>query len=163
MRYRMLTKEELNALSEDFTQFLVVQGIDDDSWRKMNLENKEKAIQIVEIFSDTVLAKVYSKIKYLSYVSDKVYSIFRINKDNINLILIKSTEPTFAFKNENLIPELLSNHPNSWELYSSTKHLGEKVTDEIHKLVTQGCQISKEETWNIFYNFHKKASKKASF
>ena len=113
MRYRMLTKEELNALSEDFTQFLVVQGIDDDSWRKMNLENKEKAIQIVEIFSDTVLEKVYSKIKYLSYVSDKVYSIFRINKDDINLILIKSTESTFAFKNENLIPELLSNHPNS--------------------------------------------------
>ena len=73
MRYRMLTDEELNALSDDFTQFLVVQGIDDDSWRKMNLENKEKAIQIVEIFSDTVLAKVYSKIKYLSYVSEKVY------------------------------------------------------------------------------------------
>ena len=102
MRYRMLTEEELNVLSEDFTQFLVVQGIDDESWRKMNLDNKEKAIQIVEIFSDTVLAKVYSKIKYLSYVSDKVYSIFRINKDNMNLILIKSTEPTFAFKNENL-------------------------------------------------------------
>ena len=159
----MLTEEELNVLSEDFTQFLVVQGIDDESWRKMNLDNKEKAIQIVEIFSDTVLAKVYSKIKYLSYVSDKVYSIFRINKDNMNLILIKSTEPTFAFKNENLIPELLNNHPNSWELYSSTKQLGEKVTDEIHKLVTQGCQISKEETWNIFYDFHKKASKKASF
>ena len=159
----MLTEEELNALSDDFTQFLVVQGIDDDSWRKMNLENKEKAIQIVEIFSDTVLAKVYSKIKYLSYVSDKVYSIFRINKDNINLILIKSTEPTFAFKNENLIPGLLSKNPDSWELYSSTKELGEKLTDEIHKLVTQGCQISKEETWNIFYNFHKKASKKASF
>ncbi len=50
----MLTEEELNVLSEDFTQFLVVQGIDDESWRKMNLENKEKAIQIVEIFSDTV-------------------------------------------------------------------------------------------------------------
>jgi len=159
----MLTEEELNVLSEDFTQFLVVQGIDDESWRKMNLDNKEKAIQIVEIFSDTVLAKVYSKIKYLSYVSDKVYSIFRINKDNMNLILIKSTEPTFAFKNENLIPELLNNHHNSWELYSSTKQLGEKVTDEIHKLVTQGCQISKEETKNIFYDFHKKASKKASF
>ena len=163
MRYRMLTEEELNVLSDDFTQFLVVQGIPDESWRKMNLENKEKAIQLVEIFSDTVLAKVYSKIKYLSYVSDKVYSIFRINKDNINLILIKSTEPTFDFKNENLIPEILSNHPDSWELYSSTKQLDEKLTDEIHKLVTQGCQISKEETWNIFYDFHKKASKKASF
>ena len=163
MRYRMLTDEELNALSDDFTQFLVVQGIDDDSWRKMNLENKEKAIQIVEIFSDTVLEKVYSKIKYLSYVSEKVYSIFRINKDNINLILIKSVEPTFAFKNESLIPELLSNNPDSWELYSSTKQLGQKLTDEIHKLFTQGCQISKVETWNIFYDLHKNASKKASF
>ena len=163
MRYRMLTDEELNALSDDFTQFLVVQGIDDYSWRKMNLENKEKAIQIVEIFSDTVLAKVYSKIKYLSYVSEKVYSIFRINQETINLILIKSTEPTFTFKNEKLIPELLISHPNSWELYSSTKQVGEKLTDEIHKLCTQGCQISKVETWEIYYDLHKKASKKASF
>ncbi|MDO7610504.1 MAG: DUF6495 family protein, partial [Crocinitomicaceae bacterium] len=65
----MLTEEELNVLSDDFTQFLVIQGIPDESWRKMNLENKEKAIRLVEIFSDTVLAKVYSKIKYLSYVS----------------------------------------------------------------------------------------------
>ncbi len=163
MRYRMLSEEELNALSDDFTQFLVVQGIDDDSWRKMNLENKEKARQIVEIFSDTVLAKVYSKVKYLSYVSDKVYSIFRINKDDINLILIKITEPTFAFKNENLIPELLSKNSGSWELYSSTKQLNEKLTDEIHKLCTQGCQISKAETWDIYYDLHKKASNKASF
>ena len=163
MRYRMLSEEELNALSDDFTQFLIVQGIDDDSWRKMNLENKEKAIQIVEIFSDTVLAKVYSKIKYLSYASDKVYSVFRINKDNINLILIKSTDEKISFKNENSIPELLVKNPNSWELFSSTKQLGEKLTDEIHKLFTQGCQISKVETWDIFYDLHKNASKKASF
>ena len=42
MRYRMLSDDELQALSEDFTQFLVVQGIDDDTWRKINKEDREK-------------------------------------------------------------------------------------------------------------------------
>ena len=44
----MLTEEELKALSDDFTQFLVVQGVDDDTWRKMNIENEEKAIEVVK-------------------------------------------------------------------------------------------------------------------
>ena len=57
----MLNDDELQALSEDFTQFLVVQGLDDDTWRKINKEDREKAFKIVEVFSDTVLFKVYSK------------------------------------------------------------------------------------------------------
>jgi hypothetical protein len=36
MRFRLLSDLELKELSEDFTQFLVVQGIDDETWRKIN-------------------------------------------------------------------------------------------------------------------------------
>ena len=97
MRYRMLNDDELQALSEDFTQFLVVQGLDDDTWRKINKEDREKALKIVEVFSDTVLFKVYSKIKFMSYISEKVFSIFKINKTTIDLILIKSIDPQLVF------------------------------------------------------------------
>lgn len=159
----MLTEEELQALSEDLTQFLVVQGIDDDTWRKINIENKEKAIQIVEVFSDTVLHKVYSKIQYMSYISDHVFSIFKINKTSIDLILIKSTDTSIIFEDEATLFSLLNSNSEAWELYSSSKELGERLTDEIHKLTTQGCQVSSKEIWEELYQFHKKASKKASF
>ena len=67
MRFRNLNKTELEALSEELVQFLVVQGIDDDLWREMNQKNPEKAIELVALFSDTVLEKVYSKVRYLRF------------------------------------------------------------------------------------------------
>ena len=118
MRYRMLSDDELQALSEDFTQFLVVQGIDDDTWRKINKEDKEKALKIVEVFSDTVLFKVYSKIKFMSYISEKVFSIFKINKTTIDLILIKSIDPQLVFKDEATLYDILNSKPAAWELLS---------------------------------------------
>ena len=163
MRFRMLSEAELNVLSDDFTQFLVVQGIDDSTWRKMNTKEADQALKIVEIFSDTVLFKVYSKIKYLSFASKEVFSFFSINEDHMNLILIKSIDPLLEFKDEESLYELLNSNPGKWELYSSTKFLGEKLADEIHKLTLQGCQVSSKEIWEGLYEFHKKASKKASF
>ena len=163
MRYRMLSDDELQALSEDFTQFLVVQGIDDDTWRKINKEDREKALKIVEVFSDTVLFKVYSKIKFMSYISEKVFSVFKINKTTIDLILIKSIDPQLVFKDESTLYDLLNLKPAAWELYSSSKKLGDKLTDEIHKLSAQGCQVTSKEIWEELSKFHKKASKKASF
>ena len=61
MRFRKLSKIELEALSEELIQFLVVQGIDDDLWRDINKKSPEKAEELVALFSDTVLQKVYSK------------------------------------------------------------------------------------------------------
>ena len=57
MRFRKLSKIELEALSEELIQFLVVQGIDDDLWRDINKKSPEKAEELVALFSDTVLPK----------------------------------------------------------------------------------------------------------
>lgn len=76
MRFRNLNKTELEALSEELVQFLVVQGIDDDLWREMNQKNPEKAIELVALFSDTVLEKVYSKVRYLSFISEQIFFCF---------------------------------------------------------------------------------------
>ena len=159
MRFRMLNDEELNELSNDFTKFLVVQGIDDDLWRKINKEEKEKAVQIVEIFSDMVLAKVYSNIKYLSFLSNDVFSLFKIEDDTIHLILIKKTKDEIVFQNIDDVYSTLKKGINHYELYTSSKALKEKILDEIHKLSAQGCLVSSQEIWDIFEEFSKKASK----
>ena len=62
MRFRNLTEIELEALSEELVQFLIVQGIDGDLWLEMNQKSPQKAIELVSLFSDTVLEKVYSKV-----------------------------------------------------------------------------------------------------
>ena len=163
MRFRLLSEPELKELSEDFTQFLVVQGIDDETWRKINKENKEKAQQIVEIFSDTVLLKVYSKVKFMSFTSEKVFSIFKVKKDTIDLILLKSTDPKLVFNSSEPLEDLINRSIGKWELYSSSKKLGDNVPDEVHKLTLQGCQIESPGIWDALSAFQKKAAKKASF
>ena len=163
MRFRLLSDIELKELSEDFTQFLVVQGIDDEIWRKINRENKEKAMQIVEIFSDTVLLKVYSKVKFMSFTSEKVFSVFKIKKDAIDLILLKSTDPNLVFNSSEPLEDLINRTIGKWELYSSSKKLGDKVPDEVHQLTLQGCQIESPGIWDALSAFQKKALKKASF
>tara|TARA_Y100001933_G_C18780385_1_gene472197 strand:+ start:76 stop:567 length:492 start_codon:yes stop_codon:yes gene_type:complete len=163
MRFRLLSDIELKELSEDFTQFLVVQGIDDETWRKINIENKEKALQIVEIFSDTVLLKVYSKVKFMSFTSEKVFSVFKVKKDAIDLILLKSTDPKLVFNSSEPLEDLINRSIGKWELYSSSKKLGDKVPDEVHQLTLQGCQIESPGIWDALSAFQKKAVKKASF
>lgn len=159
MRFRMLTETELDELSDDFTKFLVVQGIDDELWRKINTENKEKATQIVQIFSDTVLTKVYSKINYLSFLSDDVFSLFKIENNTMHLILIKNTNQETGFKGVNDVYSTLKKGVNHYELYTSSKILKEKLLDEIHKLSVQGCLVSSKKIWDSFEEFSKKASK----
>ena len=155
----MLTDAELHELSDDFTKFLVVQGIDDELWRKINTEDKEKAVQIVEIFSDTVLTKVYSKIKYLSFLSKDVFSLFKIEEATMHLILIKKTKDEDEFKHVDDVYNTLKKGANHYELYTSSKEVKGKLLDEIHKLSVQGCLISSHETWDIFEEFSKKTSK----
>ncbi len=163
MRFRLLSNTELEELSDDFTQFLVVHGLDDETWRKINKEDKEKALQIVEIFSDTVLLKVYSKVKFMSYISENVFTIFQIKEERIDLILVKSNDSEIAFNTTEPIEVQLNKTVGKWELYSSSKQLGNQVPDEVHKLTLQGCKIESKDIWDFLYSFVKKASKKASF
>ena len=76
MRFRNLTEIELEALSEELVQFLIVQGIDGDLWLEMNQKSPQKAIELVSLFSDTVLEKVYSKVQHMSFLSTQIFSIF---------------------------------------------------------------------------------------
>ena len=69
MKYRMLTADELVPFEEELKQFLIVNGVHGDEWEQMNRDTPEKAIELVELFSDTVLQKVYEKIEFLEFRS----------------------------------------------------------------------------------------------
>jgi hypothetical protein len=109
------------------------------------------------------LLKVYSKVEFLSFTSEKVFSIFKIETDSIHLLLLKSNDSELVFNTSEPLDTLLNGSIGKWELYSSSKELGNNVADEVHKLTLQGCQIESEDLWNALATFHKKASKKASF
>tara|TARA_B100000768_G_C11162973_1_gene325369 strand:+ start:380 stop:871 length:492 start_codon:yes stop_codon:yes gene_type:complete len=163
MRFRKLSKIELEALSEELIQFLVVQGIDDDLWREINKESPENAEELIVLFSDTVLQKVYSKVEYLSFVSEQVFSIFRIDGEDMEAIVIKNKSKADAFENLQSVIDRTTKSTKGYEIFSAKRSLGDQILDEIHTLTEKGCLVADQEIWKYFSQFHKNLSNKASF
>lgn len=163
MRFRKLSHVELEALSEELIQFLVVQGIDDELWREINKESPRKAEELVSLFSDTVLKKVYSKISYLYFVSEQIFSIFKVEGEDMEAIVIKNKSKTVCFENLNGVMTRISNNKNDFEVLHAKRTLGDKILDEIHTLTEKGCLVAEEELWQYFSQFHKNLTNKASF
>lgn len=148
MKYRMLTHEELSELSEEFKQFLIVNGVHSDEWGKMNETNQEQAIALVELFSDTVLQKVYEKIKYLEFRMPESCLVFRLGKESIDLIsLNRKQESEVDLSTPESIHVALSNHADQLTMFRSSKTYKKNREDEIHQMLEQGCLQSSEEFW----------------
>ena len=81
MDYPILTQEQLLSLEPEFIAFLVVHGIDDTLWKKMNKDNPDKAQELVDIFSELVWDKVCDNTKVLKRISEKEVIFLNLEAD----------------------------------------------------------------------------------
>jgi hypothetical protein len=149
MKYRCLTDDELELLADDLKHFLIVNGVHAEEWEHMNKVNPAKAIQLVELFSDTVLDKVYSKIKYLEHRSPDACLVFHFDDAKIELISIQRNQHEILdLSSPENIHEALSKHADKLSFFKSEKHYTNERNSEIHQLVVQGCFISTKDFWD---------------
>jgi len=113
VRFRKLNFEELTSLEKEFKEFLIINHIHDEEWRDLNKEAPEKVSALVEVFSDTVLLKVYGKISYLEFYGEDILSFFKIDKEWINSIHIQVSNSGYELPKQ--IDEILT----SGEIQSS--------------------------------------------
>lgn len=156
MRFRNLSQKELESLSDEFIQFLVIQGIDDDLWRDINKEKPDQAIALVSLFSDTVLEKVYSKVNFLSFVSEQVFSIFKIERETMHAVVVKNKSSRDPFKNLEHVLQSMESKTIEHEVFTASRVLGNKILDEIHELTEKGCLVADEGLWKRFARYSKK-------
>ena len=150
MKFRMLTDTELECFEQEFKQFLIVNGVEAKEWEKMNVSNKEKAIQLVELFSDTVLQKVYGKIKYLEHRNISSCLVFKFNKDNIELISINvKIGAKIDLSTPESIHEALINSAHLLTVFKTQKEYSGNKEDEIHLMLETGCVNSTASFWNM--------------
>lgn len=148
MKFRCLTNEELTVLENDLKAFLIVNGIDGDEWAKINQNEPEKAIKLVEIFSDSVLQIAYSKMKYLEYRSPKTCIVFHCGDTNTEIISLQLNETTQAdLSTPESIHHALLNHAGDIQLNRQSKPNNKSREEEIHQLLEQGCVPSSKEFW----------------
>lgn len=148
MKYRMLTLDELKHLEEDLKHFLIVNGVHDTEWEQLNKEQPETATKLVELFSDSVLQKVYEKIRFLEFRSKESCLVFHLEKDAIDMISIQCKSDTEGdLSTAESIHQTILVHSGNLSWFRTSKPYKEARELEIHRMVEQGCVLSTEEFW----------------
>jgi hypothetical protein len=147
MKYRILSDEELAHLEDDLKQFLIVNEVHDDEWREMNKKDSEKALSLVRLFSDTVLQKVYEKVKFIEHRSSNACMVFRLGEDKMDLISIASSGEETDLSTPESIHEALVRMPEKLQFFRSSKPYEKDREMEIHEMIEGGCVNSSEAFW----------------
>lgn len=148
MKYRMLTTEEMEIFNEDFKHFAVANGVSNEEWLEMNNSDPERAIQLVQIFSDVVLQKVYEKLEYIENRSVQSCLVFKLGKKEIELISINSNSNKIDLSTPESIHHALVNCSNQLTFFKACKQYSKEREMEIHEMITQGCVNSSKSFWD---------------
>ena len=143
----MLSTEEMEIFDEDFKHFAITNGVSNEEWLEMNQSNKELATKLVEIFSDTVLQKVYEKLKYIEHRSADSCLVFQFNEANIELISIVANDKSVDLSTPESIHEAFLNQAERLSMFRTTKPYVKAREEELHDMLQQGCVNSSEEFW----------------
>lgn len=142
----MLSNEELALLEEDLKHFLISNGIYAAEWKTLNENEPEKALNLVELFSDIVLQKIYEKLKVLEYRSKEHCFVFRLHEDRIDLIGLKG-DGTVDLSQVESLHEALAAKTNQIKFFRQSKAYNGSREEEIHQMIHEGCVPSHEAFW----------------
>ena len=146
MKYRQLTKEQFEALHEEFSKFLATQQIDSKEWEEMKTDKPTMAEEELNIFSDVVWEDVLNKIKFLNNISENHINLFKCHSKEIIRIYIKLNDENRSFLNSEDFKWFLENPLNDgFEYFKASKKYNEDRNLELFKMIEMGCEISKGE------------------
>lgn len=137
-KYRSLTTDELQALEKEFINYLIVNGIDANEWKKIQSSDPLKATEITELFSDVVFEKIMRQTTHLRHqTSDSLYC-FHYQETQAVMIGIKSKTGTLTLDHN--ITTLLQD--GTYELITGHKTYQDQREVEIFKMTLKGADIS---------------------
>ena len=143
MKYRRLTKEQFEALHQEFANFLATQSIDKGEWDNIKAQQPEVAEQELDVFSDLIWEGVLTGANYLEHFSKNFIFLFHCQETLVKTIVLKSLVPETDFMTKEGLQWLSDN------MFTETIEMkvGKKVfTDDrnasIFELIQQGAFLS---------------------
>ena len=141
VKYRYLTDEELKEFEEEFKHFLIANGLHSEDWERLNNEDADKAIEVVGLFSNLILDKVYDNVKFVVHVGKKELKAFKFYDDRAILIGV-DYKGEYDFPGENIF-KFIADNASDMLIYSTSKLFSkEKRNQEVHFLVKLGGNMS---------------------
>lgn len=151
MKYARLTKEQLEELLPEFIRFLASQSIDKAEWDSLKAEKPEVAEQEIDVFSDLIWDNVLEKAEWLEHYSKNHIFLFKLNKENMESIIIHAHTPHADFLTEGGLQWLNENiFSDEVQLTRGRKAFGEDKNAEIFSLIQQGAALSDGELYKQF-------------
>lgn len=152
MKYRILRNEELVELEDVLKQFLIVNGVQGDEWKRINEEEPDKALDLVELFSDYVLQIVYEKTFYLEKLTPNMAFFFSFEKEQVELISIQRKnmdDTSIDLSSMTNVLHLFKTSISELVYFRQTKKYAKTREMEMHDMFQSGCSKMLDNDWKV--------------
>lgn len=151
MKYKRLTKEQLEELHQEFINFLATQSITAEEWNDIKTNKPEVAEEEIDVFSDLVWEGVLNSTQFLEHFSKDQIHLFHLGETEMHLIAVKvniadidiTTKEGYDWLRNNLLDDKVA-------FYNANKAYGEDPNMDKFKLILQGANITKGELFQYF-------------
>lgn len=151
MKYTRLTKEQFEALHQEFINFLATQSITAEEWKTIKEKQPEAAEQELDVFSDLVWEGALTAASYLENISAQQLFLFKIEETSMSLIYVKVKDETKDITTVEGYQWLQENFASDEvEFFTSSKDFSEDKNGDIFTLIQQGAIITKGELYRFF-------------
>ena len=143
MKYKRLTKEQFEALHQEFANFLATQSIDKKEWDDIKTNKPEVAEQELDVFSDLIWEGVLTNAQFLEHFSKNHIFLFHCQEKFIDSMVIKSLVPDVDFMTKEGLQWLTDNiFTDTVEILTGKKAYEKERNEAIFDLITQGTILS---------------------
>lgn len=151
MKYKRLTKEQLEELHEEFINFLATQSITAQEWADLKTNQPNVAEEELDVFSDLIWEGVLSKVNYLENISANHMHLFELAEKEMKLISVKVMNPKIDLRTNEGFGWFKKNWQSDFVDYltASKAYTEDKNLDKF-ELIKQGAIITKGELYQWF-------------
>lgn len=154
MKYRLLSFEELQSLDKEFMAFLAKRSILPEEWAIIRIQQQEKALDLIETFSEQVFEQVLSKVEYLEHKEEKKFRHIYFKEDTyVELGLTADPDTEMDFRDPAQLQEFISNVQKSLAAKLSVFRKEEKYeksrTEEIFLYVEAGAKRTDKKAFDL--------------
>ncbi|MCU0430907.1 MAG: DUF6495 family protein [Cytophagaceae bacterium] len=148
-KYRLLSSDELQAMEKEFIEFLILNGITADEWKKIIAEDTEKAERFVALFSDVVWEGILRKIKFLEMRGNNFLHIYQCLAQELVLVAMECEDEGVNFLNPDFIKSAMLTPPEKINVYTSTRQYKDSREVELFDFLQKGAIIADDRLFKI--------------
>ena len=151
MKYRRLTREQLEELHKEFINFLATQSITAQEWDTIKREKPEVAEQEIDVFSDLIWEGVLSRVAYLENISEEHMHLFFCAEKEMKLISVRVRNPQVDLRTQEGFDWFKKNWQSDYvEYLTASKAYSEDPSLDKFRLIEQGGVITKGSLYQWF-------------